>query len=97
MTTLKVSRLPNTDNGRLLVRLNIKYRKGTGIDRYGLARITNINTDDKISSVALILGHDEQNAIFMPLDIRRALKLEKGDDLEFTLKKLGWWGNFSGM
>ncbi len=88
MTKLNVQRLPKADHNRLLVRLNIKYREG--IDRYGIARIT--NTENSKSENVLVLGHDDDKAVFMPYDIHTALGLKKGDELDFTLKKVGFWG-----
>nr|WP_321461175.1 hypothetical protein [uncultured Cohaesibacter sp.] len=88
MTHLRVRGLPPNDSGRLLVRLNSKYR--AGIPRYGIALIT--NQANKKSVKALVLGHDKQTAIYMPYDIRDALCVEKDGFLEFTIQKVGWVG-----
>jgi len=88
MPILLVKKLPNGDNGRLLVRLNCKHRDG--VKRYGIAKI--INNANKKSQIVLILGHDNKTSIFMPYDIRTALGVSKpGEKLEFSIKK-SWWG-----
>lgn len=88
MTKLPVKALPLNDTGRLLVRLNSKYR--SGIPRYGIAQLMNIRNTKSVRS--LVLGHDDDTAIFMPYDIREALGAEKGADFEFTIQKVGWFG-----
>mgnify|MGYP003116337329 CR=1 FL=1 len=88
MTKLPVGALPSNDTGRLLVRLNSKYR--FGIPRYGIAQLMNTENDKSVK--ALVLGHDDDTAIFMPYDIREALGADKGADLEFTVQKTGWFG-----
>lgn len=72
----------------MLVRLNWDYRNG--IDRYGIAKITN-NKNGK-SLLVLVLGHDDRRAIYMPYDIRRELGVEKGDRLVFSIEKVGRLG-----
>lgn len=84
MTKLPVKRLPPNDGGRLLVRLNEKYRGG--IDRYGIARLTNSNNSKSL--YVLVLGHDDDTSIFMPHDIRKALGVSKGGELEFSVQKV---------
>lgn len=88
MTKLPVKALPSNDTGRLLIRLNRKYRND--ILRYGIALLT--NTKNAKSVKVLVLGHDDEDAIFMPYDIREALGVAKGGNLEFTVKKTGWFG-----
>ncbi len=88
MTKLPVKALPSNDSGRLLVRLNGRYR--VGIPRYGVARL--INSKNAKSVKVLVLGHDDETAIFMPFDIRKALGADMGADLEFTVQKTGWLG-----
>ncbi len=88
MTNLPVKVLPPNDTGRLLVRLNSKYR--AGIPRYGIARLTNSQNDKSLR--VLVLGHDDDTAIFMPYDIRESLGIEKGASLQFTVQKAGWLG-----
>lgn len=88
MTKLRVKALPSNDNGRLLVRLNSKYR--SGIPRYGIAQL--LNTENDKSVTALVLGHDDDNAIFMPYDIREALGADKDAELKFKIQKTGWFG-----
>ena len=88
MNSLPIKGLPRADNGRLLVRLNDKYR--VGIPRYGIAKLT--NSDNGKSEIVLMLGHDDESAIFMPYDIRKALKVEKGSTLNFTIHKVKPWG-----
>ncbi len=84
---LPVKPLPSNDSGRLLVRLNVKYRPD--IPRYGIAKLTNV-TNGKIER-ALILGHDDDAAIFMPYDIREALGVDKGAVLDFSIKEVSWF------
>ena len=88
MTKLPVKALPPNDTGRLLVRLNRKYR--AGISRYGIAQLRNSENDKSVK--VLVLGHDDDTAIFMPYDIRETLGADKGADLEFTVQKTGWFG-----
>lgn len=71
-----------------MVRLNHAHR--SGVSRFGIARITN-NAKGKSLNV-LLLGHDQAGAIFMPYDIREALDADKGDNLDFSIKKVGWFG-----
>lgn len=92
MAQLPVKALPSNDSGRLLVRVNKAYR--AGIPRYGIAKLT--NTENSKSFRVLVLGHDDASAIFMPYDIREALGVDKGRNLNFTIKKVGclgkiWW------
>lgn len=88
MPNLPVKALPSNDNGRLLVRINFKHR--AGIRRYGVAELT--NSENSKSVVALMLGHDDETAIFMPYDIRVELGVGTGDQLNFTVKRVGWIG-----
>lgn len=88
MYSLPVKGLPHSDNGRLLVRLNFKCRNK--IPRYGIAKLT--NKDNEKSEIVLVLGHDNDKAIFMPYDIRKALDLEKGSKLNFAIHKVTPWG-----
>ena len=90
MTKLPVRALPPNDTARLLVRLNSKLR--SGIPRYGIAQL--MNTANNKSVKAIVLGHDDDTATFMPYDIRKALGADKGADLEFTVQKTGWFGKF---
>ncbi|WP_321831173.1 hypothetical protein [Thalassovita sp.] len=85
MTKLPVKTLPSGDNGRLLVRLNHKYREI--VPRYGFAQLTNAKNANAVN--VLLLGHDDDTAIFMPYDIRNALGVSKGGELKFTVKKVG--------
>ncbi len=88
MTKLPVKALLSNDSGRVLVRLNKKYR--AGIPRYGIAQL--MNSKDAKSVKVLVLGHDDETAIFMPYDLREALGVVKGGDIEFTVKKIRWLG-----
>ncbi|UWQ83125.1 hypothetical protein [Leisingera caerulea] len=88
MAELPVKKLPNADSGRQIVRLN--YRHRSNIDRYGIAKIT--NTENAKSFLVLMLGHDDEDAIYMPYDIRRALGVDSGAKLSFTLEKAGRFG-----
>jgi hypothetical protein len=88
MTTLPVKPLPSNDNGRLLVRLNTKHRPG--IPRYGIVQLTNANNTQSVK--VLVLGHDDETAIFMPYDIRKALGADTRSDLEFSIQKVRWFG-----
>jgi hypothetical protein len=88
MPTLYVEGPQASEAGRFLVRLNVKYR--AGVERYGVARLTN-NSNGKALDV-LLLGHDRDNAIFMPYDIRERLGVAKGGELDFTLRRVTFWG-----
>jgi hypothetical protein len=88
MPILPVDGLSPNDGGRLLVRVNVKYR--VGIPRYGIARLTNSSNSKSLN--VLVLGHDDAKAIFMPYDIRTELGVERGGQLDFTIKKVGWIG-----
>lgn len=85
---LRVEGLPPGDVGRLLVRLNHVHRRG--IARYGIVRLSN-NANGKSLHV-LLLGHDRDNAIFMPFDIREALDVAKYGELDFSVQRVGWSG-----
>lgn len=88
MPKLHVEGPQASEAGRWLVRLNIKHR--AGVERYGVARLTN-NANGKALD-ALLLGHDRDDAIFMPYDIRERLGITKGGELDFSLRKIGLWG-----
>ena len=88
MPNLKVKGLPAGDSGRLLVRLNHAHRQGSA--RFGIVRVSN-NANGKSVRV-LMAGHDRDDAIFMPFDIRTALGADKGGALDFSIKKVGWIG-----
>lgn len=88
MIKLPVKALPSNDNGRLLIRLHHKYRGE--VSRFGIVQLTNVESARNVK--ALVLGHDDNTAIFMPFDVRRALDVEKGGELEFTIQKVGWAG-----
>ena len=88
MPKLPVKGLPSGDRGRLLVRVNDGYK--VGIERYDVAKLT--NTVNGKSLLVLVLGHDDTEAIFMPYDIRRALGIEKGASLDFSIEKVGKLG-----
>lgn len=88
MPNLAVKGLPSGEEGRWLIRVNRKHR--SGVERYGVARITNLQ--NQVSLHVLVLGHDDEDAIFMPYDIRTALGLSKGATLNFEIEKVGWWG-----
>ena len=89
MPKLHVEGPQASEAGRWLVRLNIKHR--AGVERYGGARLTN-NANGKALD-ALLLGHDRDDAIFMPYDIRERLGITKGGELDFSLRKIGLWGS----
>ncbi len=88
MPRLKVKGLPSGDAGRLLVRLNHAHR--SGVPRFGIARISNL-ANGKSQNV-LLLGHDDEDAIFMPYDIRNALSIDKGGKLDFSIQKVSICG-----
>jgi hypothetical protein len=88
MPKLQVEGPQAIEAGRWLVRLNIKHR--AGVERYGVARLTN-NANGKALD-ALLLGHDRDDAIFMPYDIRERLGIAKGGELDFSLRKVGLSG-----
>jgi len=88
MTKLPVAALPPGDDGRHLVRLNHKHR-GRDIKRYGIAKLSNI--DNGKSLIVLMLGHDRDDAIFMPYDIRTALGVTKGGKLDFKVEPGGFF------
>ena len=88
MPKLHVEGPQASEAGRWLVRLNTKHR--AGVERYGVARLTN-NINGKALDV-LLLGHDRDDAIFMPYDIRERLGVAKISELDFSLRKVGLWG-----
>ncbi|RYE56999.1 MAG: hypothetical protein EOP18_03405 [Rhizobiaceae bacterium] len=88
MPKLHVEGPQASEAGRWLVRLNTKHR--ASIERYGVAQLTN-NANGKALDV-LLLGHDRDDAIFMPYDIRERLGAAKGGQLDFSLHKVGLWG-----
>lgn len=88
MPKLPVKSLPSSDAGRLLVRLNYKHRNR--ISRYGTAKI--INVENQRWTLAIMLGHEDEEAIYMPFDIRASLEIAKGDKLEFQIESVGLIG-----
>ncbi|EGD58247.1 hypothetical protein Y88_0299 [Novosphingobium nitrogenifigens DSM 19370] len=88
MAKLRVEGPQASEAGRWMVRLNVKHR--SGVERYGVARLTN-NANGKALDV-LLLGHNRVDAIFMPYDIRERLGIDKGGELDFSLRKVGLWG-----
>lgn len=93
MPKLHVEGPQTNEAGRWMVRLNIKHR--AGVERYGVAKLTN-HANGKALDV-LLLGHDRDDAIFMPYDIRECLGVAKGGELEFSLRKVGLWVCSAGM
>jgi hypothetical protein len=91
MAKLNVEGPQASETGRWMVRLNIKHR--AGVERYGVARLTN-NANGKSLNV-LLLGHNRDDAIFMPYDIRERLGIAKGGELDFSVRKVGLWGLLS--
>ena len=85
MPKLQVEGPQSSDAGRWLVRLKIKHR--AGVERYGVARLTNHANGRELD--VLLLGHDRVDTIFMPYDIRERLGVDKGGQLEFSLRKVG--------
>lgn len=85
---LPLKPLPSSDQGRLFVRLNHKYRGD--VDRYGITRLVNVGNEHAI--LVLMLGHDCDEAIFMPYDIRTKLEARNGGELEFRIEKAGLSG-----
>ena len=89
MPKLEVKGLDRSEWGSSIVRMHQSHRSGIG--RYGVARI--INTSDRSRSYdAVLLGHDDDSAIYMAFDTRQALGVEKNEPLNFALKALGWFG-----
>lgn len=52
-------------------------------------QLTNLENDKSVK--VLVLGHDDDAAIFMPYDFRKALGADKGANLEFAVQKTGWF------
>ena len=93
MPTLSVKGLDSSEWGHSIIRLHYKHRRGIG--RYGVARIINASDRTRHCDVVL-LGHDDETAIFMAYDNREALGVAKGEDLSFEVEELGllrklWW------
>ena len=88
MPKLRVEGPQASEAGRWLVGLNIRHR--AGVERYGVARLTN-NANGRGLDV-LLLGHDRDDAVFMPYDMRERLGVAKGGELDFSLRKVGLWG-----
>ncbi len=88
MPTLHVEGLQVSEAGRWFVRLNVKHR--AGVERYGVARLTN-NANGRALDV-LLLGHDRDDAIFMPYDIRERLGVGRSGTLDFSLREVGLLG-----
>ena len=51
-----------------------------------------MNSKNSKSATVLVLGHDDESAIFMPYDIRESLGVNKGGNLEFSVRKIRWYG-----
>jgi len=63
---------------------------GKCIKRFSVARI--INEKDQSYWDAVLMGHDNENTIYMDFDARQALGVKKGQkNFEFKLKKLGFF------
>lgn len=89
MPQLEFKGLDRNEWGSSIVRMHHSHR--SGIARYGVARI--INTSDRSRSYdAVLLGHDDDSAIYMAFDTRQALGVEKNQPLNFELKALSWFG-----
>jgi hypothetical protein len=82
---LPVKPLPSADSGRLLIRLHHSCR--TDVERYGIARI--VNNENGRSLYTLVLGHDDDDAIFIPFDIRRELGAKLGEPLNYSIEAAG--------
>ncbi|WP_296427235.1 hypothetical protein [Yoonia sp.] len=89
MPQLNVKGLDRSEWGNSIVRLHQSHRSGIG--RYGVARIIN-SADRSRSCDAVLLGHDDENTIYMAFDTRQALGIDKGQRLSFELTELGWLG-----
>lgn len=89
MPQLEVKGLDRSEWGSSIVRIHQTYRSGIG--RYGVARITN-TADRSRSCDAVLLGHDDDTAIYMAFDSRQALGVEKNERLSFEIKALGSFG-----
>ena len=89
MPQLEVKGLDRSEWGSSIVRVHHSHRSGIG--RYGVARITNI-ADRSKSYDAVLLGHDDDSAIYMAFDARQALGVDKSERLNFDLRALGWLG-----
>lgn len=83
---LTIKPLPASDSGRQLVRVHRKYR--SGVPRYGLGKLTDAASNKSVT--VLFLGHDDEDAIYIPFDIRYDLGVQKNDFLEFKIGKIGW-------
>jgi len=88
MPKLRVFGLPIGDAGRHLIRLHHSHRGG--INRFGIARL--VNEENGKSLHVLVLGHAEEDRIFMPFDIRERLDIEKGATLHFSIRRSGSLG-----
>lgn len=89
MPELEVKGLDRTEWGSSIIRLHRSHRSGIG--RYGVARIVNA-ADPSRSCDAVLLGHDDETAIYMAFDARQSLGVNKGQRLSFELEELGWFG-----
>jgi hypothetical protein len=92
VSKLVVKGVERREWGALRVRLHHSHRDS--ISRYGIAKITNV--DNGQAAVAIILGHDDTENIFMDYDTREALGVKKGETLDFSIEKAClprslWW------
>jgi hypothetical protein len=89
---LTVKGLDSREWGTSRVRLHYSHR--SGVQRYGLGKITNTETSKSV--VAVILGHDDIQGIYMDYDTRDELGVSKGDTLAFDVASVRlpaklWW------
>ncbi len=88
MTELDVKGLDRSEWGNSIVRLHHRHRNGIG--RYGVARIVNAE-DRSLSCDVVLLGHEDETAIYKAFDTRRALGVDKDQRLSLELTELGWF------
>lgn len=92
MTKLKVKGLEVREWGATIVRLNHTHRNG--VKRWEIAKIIN-NEKSSLSSLVMLLGHDEKNAVFMAYDTRVELGVDEDIELDFSIEKAGLWDRFN--
>ncbi|WP_276651735.1 hypothetical protein [Thalassospira lucentensis] len=85
---LQIKGIERHEWGISRVRLHISHRNGA--DRYDVAKIT--NKLNSCSTLVILLGHNDDKSIFMDFDVREDLKIDKDEELDFSVQKVSWPG-----
>ena len=76
---LQIKGIERHEWGISRVRLHISHRKIT-------------NKLNSCSTLVILLGHNDDKSIFMDFDVREDLKIDKDEELDFSVQKVSWPG-----